>query len=504
MMSKLQNYLSVLTAVVELVFFSGLIFGWSSITYVLQKEGFFSYLCSLPGNESSTTPATSRENASSSPPENEVVSQKCKFQDESFNLVFTVASFMLSISTLVNGYIFDRFGTWVARIIAIVLFSLGAVMLSFINVQTSILLYPAMCCFAIGGILLLVTNMQLGNLFPRFKSSIITLMNGSLDSSSVVFLLVKLAYDSGISFNFIFLFILFCTLFLWMRTFLFLPQAHVPVSVPKKTYQYGLHDCTALCSKSDSEEIALKENEAIEKKTSSGFDLDQITFWSCMKTWHFWTNFFHFSVLQLRNYFFFSSFYSWLKNILPESQINVYLTTFGICQFFGMVCAPLNGVLMDAVKHFNKSKKSKISLSLTATSLSAFVTSTWGVLFSLCILLPYPELQYFSFVLQVIFRSFLYGGNASFIALLFPIHHFGKIYGMTLTLSGIVSLLQFPFFTMVLRVFEGDFLIINVVFLIFCFLSYVHPVYLYVKSKKMDKEIEIEDVVKENPLMEKS
>jgi len=42
----------------------------------------------------------------------------CSGQDEQFSLVFTIASFMCSFMTLPNGFMFDRFGTTVARLVA--------------------------------------------------------------------------------------------------------------------------------------------------------------------------------------------------------------------------------------------------------------------------------------------------------------------------------------------------------------------------------------------------
>lgn len=42
----------------------------------------------------------------------------CSGQDEQFSLVFTIGSFMNNFMTLPMGYVFDRFGTAVARLIA--------------------------------------------------------------------------------------------------------------------------------------------------------------------------------------------------------------------------------------------------------------------------------------------------------------------------------------------------------------------------------------------------
>lgn len=39
-------------------------------------------------------------------------------QDEQFSLVFTVASFVTNFLCLLNGYLFDRFGTMATRLLA--------------------------------------------------------------------------------------------------------------------------------------------------------------------------------------------------------------------------------------------------------------------------------------------------------------------------------------------------------------------------------------------------
>lgn len=53
---------------------------------------------------------------------------------------------------------------------------------------------------------------------------------------------------------------------------------------------------------------------------------------------------------------------------------------------------------------------------LRASVLSLFLTALQCVLFSVCASTPYLPLQYLTFILQVLNRSFLYGGNAAFIS----------------------------------------------------------------------------------------
>lgn len=52
---------------------------------------------------------------------------------------------------------------------------------------------------------------------------------------------------------------------------------------------------------------------------------------------------------------------------------------------------------------------------LRSSSLSLFLTALQCLLFSVCASVPLLPLQYLTFVLQVLNRSFLYGGNAAFI-----------------------------------------------------------------------------------------
>lgn len=54
---------------------------------------------------------------------------------------------------------------------------------------------------------------------------------------------------------------------------------------------------------------------------------------------------------------------------------------------------------------------------LRATVPSLVLTATQCVLFSICAAVPMLPVQFGTFVLQVISRSFLYGGNAAFLAI---------------------------------------------------------------------------------------
>ena len=115
------------------------------------------------------------------------------------------------------------------------------------------------------------------------------------------------------------------------------------------------------------------------------------------------------------------------------------------------------------------------------------LTTTIGVLFSVSSCIETPVSIYTSFVLQVIFRTFVYGGNTAFISLLFPQQHFGKLLGLTQCLVGIVSLLQIPLSTFVLNTLGGNFQYFYVGLVVVCLLTIVHPVTLFVKARTIQR-----------------
>ncbi|GCB76325.1 hypothetical protein scyTo_0019121 [Scyliorhinus torazame] len=111
-------------------------------------------------------------------------------------------------------------------------------MIALSTAASAALVFPALSLMAIGGIFLLITNIQVGNLFQNRRSAIITLYNGAVDSSAVVFLLVKVLHEAVFSMMSIFLFISSLSAILILRTFLLLPRTQIPYPLPER-YTYG-------------------------------------------------------------------------------------------------------------------------------------------------------------------------------------------------------------------------------------------------------------------------
>ncbi|XP_041640218.1 solute carrier family 43 member 3-like isoform X2 [Cheilinus undulatus] len=405
--TRLRYRLTLVTGMVECLCFAGLIFGFASLMFVLKADGYFSDLCvNSPGTNITD----------------------CSRQDEQFSLIFTIASFLNNFINLITGYLFDRFGTMVTRLLGISVYTTGTLLVAFSSAEISNLLFPALSCIAVGGVLFLLTNMQVGNLFPAHRSTIITLYNGAFDSSSAVFLLFKVLYEQDVSLRTSFLVLSFCSIIHLVRTFVLMPRTHIPYTLPQY-YTYGLD-----CGKANTYNVEQFENvregamagsqesSGKDKMPSAAQDSEKkvASFRSCVLTPFFMFHLMWLSVMQLRHYLFIGTLNPRLNRLANNDPdlVSQYTNAFAITQLCGVLCAPWNGLIMD--RHKGKPLALGVTeqeADLRSSVLSLFLTCLQCLLFSVCASIPFLPLQYLTFVLQVLNRSFLYGGTAAFISI---------------------------------------------------------------------------------------
>ncbi|XP_017318603.2 solute carrier family 43 member 3a isoform X2 [Ictalurus punctatus] len=442
--TRVRHKLTLVTGLLECLCFAGVVFGWASLVFVLKTDGYFSDLC-VNVTEANGTSA-------------KVTLLDCSAQDEQFSLIFTVASFMNNFLTFPNGFLFDLYGTMATRFLAIFLYTTGTLLVAFSSKALSLLLFPALSFIAVGGILLLLTNMQVGNLCDTHRSTIITLYNGAFDSSSAIFLIIKVLYEKGISLQTSFLFLSACDIIHLLRTLFLLPKSHIPSPIPE-SYTYGV-SCRKSRSYNVEEYESKQELQDLPDRAgqNNSRDTDQL------KT-----------------------------DDSPQnlSKVSRYTNAFAFTQLTGILCAPWNGLLMD--RHKGKALKpgeTEKEADLRSTVLSLFLTSLQCLIFSVCTTIPVLPLQYVTFILQVLNRSFLYGGNAAFISIAFPAQHFGKMYGLMMSLSAVVSLLQYPCFALV-KAFGGDPFYVNLILTILTLLAFVHPLNVFLHCRSMATQREM-------------
>ncbi|XP_042349069.1 solute carrier family 43 member 3b [Plectropomus leopardus] len=470
--SSVRRGLTFATGLVECLCFAGAVFGWASLVFVLKTEGYFNSLC-INSTEANGTQVLD-----------------CGGQDEQFSLVFTIASFMNNFLTLPSGFLFDRFGTTVARLFGIFLYTMGCLLVAFSSAALSNLLFPALSLLAVGGIMFLMTNMQVGNLFGSRRSTIITLYNGAFDSSSALFLVIKLLYEAGVAIRSSFLFLSICSFIHLLRTFFLLPRRHIPYPLPDD-YTYGItcgKSKTLTLEQTPSNGNALK---ATEETPLNKDEKQEKSFRECLMSRFFVWHLLWLSVMQLRHYLFIGTLNPMLQRLTEgePSLVSQYTNAFAITQLCGVLCAPWNGLIMDRHKGKPRAEgESEQEADLRASILSLALTALQCVLFSVCASTPFLPLQYLTFILQVINRSFLYGGNAAFISLAFPSCHFGKLYGLVMALSAVFSLLQYPCFALVKGPLEGDPLYVNVGLTLLSLLAFIHPLSVYLHCRKLTSQ----------------
>ncbi|XP_070692589.1 equilibrative nucleobase transporter 1-like [Pempheris klunzingeri] len=469
--SGVRRWLTFASGLVECLCFAGAVFGWASLVFVLKTEGYFSSLCVNTTGVNAT----------------QVLD--CSRQDEQFSLVFTIASFMNNFLTLPNGFLFDRFGTTVARLFGIFLYTMGTMMVAFSTPALSNQLFPALSLVAVGGILFLITNMQVGNLFGSRRSTIITLYNGAFDSSSALFLVIKLLHEAGVSVRASFLFLAACGVFHLFRTFFLMPRKFIPYPLPDH-YTYGVN-----CGKSKT--LSLEQAKANgdahgmteEITPNNGVPVKQDkSFRECFLSRFFMWHLVWLSVMQLRHYLFIGTLNPFLHRLTAgePSLVSQYINAFAITQLCGVLCAPWNGLIMDRLKGKPRAAgESEQDVDLRASVLSLFLTALQCLLFSVCATIPFLPLQYLTFILQVLNRSFLYGGNAAFISVAFPSCHFGKLYGLVMALSAVFSLLQYACFALVNEVLDGDPLYVNIGLTVLSLLAFIHPLSVYLHCRNL-------------------
>ncbi|XP_047222385.1 solute carrier family 43 member 3a isoform X2 [Girardinichthys multiradiatus] len=386
----------------------------------------------------------------------------------------------------------------VTRLLAICLYTAGTLLVAFSNAAYSLMLFPALSCVAVGGILLLMTNMQVGNLFAAHRSTIITLYNGAFDSSSAVFLIIKVLYEQGVSLRASFFALSFCSIIHVARTFLLMPRTHIPYPLPR-CYTYGVN-----CGPADSYNVEQVERtrEAETTLTPDFSGKDETTrpdktqaentervvaFRSCVLSWFFLWHLLWLSIMQLRHYLFIGTLNSRLSRLARNDPILVsqYTNAFAMTQLCGVVCAPWNGLILDRHKGRPRAAgETEQDADLRSSYLSLFLTSLQCLLFSVCASIPLLPLQYLTFILQVLNRSFLYGGNAAFISIAFPACHFGKLYGLVMALSAVISLLQYPCFALVKGALRGDPFYVDITLTLLTVLVFIHPVYIFIHCRR--------------------
>ncbi|XP_067440299.1 equilibrative nucleobase transporter 1-like isoform X2 [Thunnus thynnus] len=493
--AKCHRLLTLLSGLVESLLVTGIAFGWVSLVFVLKADGYFAGYCDNVTRE-----------------EDYAVYTDCTGQDEHLSQVMSVASIANTLLRFPIGYVFDRCGTTATRLIAISLYTTGTLFITLSNAETSVLLYPALSCLITAGSTLHTTNVQVGNLFDSYRSTIITIYNGAFDSSAAVFLIIKLLHERGVSLHSSFLFLTLCSIFLILRTFFLMPTGHIPYLLPE-IYTYGVSCPGQRKGRGEGEEKRVKEEEEIKGNKKDEREKDEniqhqpkqeeASFRSCVLSWLFLWHVVWVVTILFSHFMFLASLNPTLTRLAKDNQtlVSHYTNAFAFMQLCGMLFAPVNGLIMDRHKHRPLVPgETKREADLHSSFLALFLTSLQCFLFCVCFTCPVLPLQYLTFILQVVNSAFFYGGHQAFISIAFPMSHFGKMSGMAMSLSALALLLQFPVLHLIQHQLNGDPLYVNVGVTLVSLLTFIHPIHVSLHCRKLSKQRRITQKVNEQGL----
>ena len=451
----LQKTLTGITAVFENLFFCGILFGWASLLPMLIDEGFFS--CTSSANQTNQTDASC---------ENE--------QSESLSLVFTLTSSIGQFSTILTGLLMDKLGGWKSRTIFINLSVACLVTVAVTTPATSYLFYFAFPVIHSIGFALMISNIQVSNLFTKNRNLYVSISSGAFDSASLAFLIMNKIYYSGVSLSTIFAVYSVVYFLLNLRTFTLMPKDKIPFIIPEG-FQYGYKEllCIKKSNKEDSlkmDEISVKSilssdesNESSESDGSKEVIIEDPSYFSYIKQLYFVSTILSHSTTLLLSIFYISNFNYFISTLTTdESLVDSYVYLFGALQCCGILACPISGWLSGLYKNkLVANGDDERTAEVKSSSAVLLIGALCIVTMQACTLGDSLKLQVFAMTMQVLGKVFVLSGVNYFVSLYFPADLFGKLYGTMAAVSSVVLLLQQPLVILLNEVLDGDLFYLN-------------------------------------------
>ncbi|KAH9502318.1 hypothetical protein Btru_073451 [Bulinus truncatus] len=467
--SKLR-FLYVLWGFLECIGFGGLIFGWGSFVYVLKDEGFYQDLCH------NVTINSTHEGEST---------VDCPERDSRLELVFTIGSMCAGVGSFVLGQINYKFGMRTARIVASLLFMSGAFMVAFTTIELQWLIFPGMALTAFGGMGMLLTNIQLSNLFITGGGTVVGIICGAFDTSAGIQLMVKLGYENGISRKTSFIILASTHVLTFISTFMFLPKDYVhPV-----LEEYVVNQEIEMENKEKNSTNDTSKDVDKQSSETNDLDNDPTSFGKLKK--HLLSPTFSLHVvwlclLQLRFFFLLGSINRILVDELAvKEKVSEYTNVMLYILMGGLLASPLSGAFLELNVSLFKKSRSSFCKAVLPTVIPLALTTTLCLVLSILVLLEDPDYLYYIFALMLIFRSMFYTIGNAFIIRSFPSVFIGSMIGIATIFSGVFSLLQHALFEWSSSRNPRE---VNIFLIVMTCLSYVHPIWQWIDCRKAERK----------------
>ncbi|KAH7645070.1 hypothetical protein HUG17_0608 [Dermatophagoides farinae] len=208
------RYFILISTIIESIIFSGLIFGWPALFYMLKNEQIYSHLCSSQNDDNDDGQLSILFDDNNDQFNNTTIDSiffvddtdnnklnnnnghNCIPQENILNMAFTIGIFSMGFTSFAWGFLLESKGLRFVRMALNFLISLGCFLLSITDSESSMQIIPAIIILGLVGVPLRIANMQIADFFPLKRSTIITLFSGAFSASPVIFVLIKYGYDN--------------------------------------------------------------------------------------------------------------------------------------------------------------------------------------------------------------------------------------------------------------------------------------------------------------------
>ncbi|RLN65219.1 hypothetical protein BBJ29_007655 [Phytophthora kernoviae] len=397
---------------------AGIIFGWTSLVPMLEKERVYNEFC-------------------------ETGEAICQTQSDRLQYAFTLAGSSSMASNLLLGLVFDKFGPRVTKSISLVLLIIGALLMGNahfrINGEGPDLLLIGMVLVGFSGPGIQLSGIHMSNLFPEATALVACFIVGGLQLSFLIFSLFDLAYmNLGMAKTTIFE-IYACVVFLSLIGTL-LTEPDMPFEAGTAIGEHELLSPMRLPSVFKEEEASLlmstpeleKHRRRHRLPTDEVFfdgDLHNRSFRTQVLSKPFLLIAFYFSILSLWCNFFLGSITALLRwKNLPETEVASLLGKLAFVLPGSVVFIPIVGYLLETCGYTYSSLFCTV-VALVFTVMLSSTSSTWIVA---------------GFVTYAFFRTIMYPLLFAYLGHRFGFQHFGALSGIAFCIGGIVGLLQTP------------------------------------------------------------
>ena len=170
-----RRWALVMLSCVEVLTATGVMFGWSSLSIALRREGTYAELCDDDKSG-------------------------CDAQALRLNAVYTAGAFCVPLGGMVWGPLMDVKGAKWTRAVGMCVFSAGCILFAFSDSKTFDAYVPAACLVSIGGMANFLSHFVLAEYFADDHFGLVhSLINCSFDASTVTFTLLELIHKEGAS-----------------------------------------------------------------------------------------------------------------------------------------------------------------------------------------------------------------------------------------------------------------------------------------------------------------